>query len=83
LVLLYPNREDLKRHLEGKDVKYLEFVSDLRARGIEVIDLLSAFPRGKHSIEELITNHYTPLGNRLVAEKISKKIKGQSYFDRK
>lgn len=72
VVMLLPNRADLARH-RRHDVRMAAPLKDyLQARRYRYVDLLDAFAGagGRTAIGDLVPNHYSPLGNRLVAERL-------------
>jgi hypothetical protein len=78
IILIFPDLNDLPRSREGKQRRYTPLMDDLRARGCYVIDLLAALEpyESRYTIKELTRNrgHYSPLGNKIVAEYILKTL---------
>ncbi len=70
VVLLFPSRSDLMDHRQGRGVRYQPLVEYLAAQRMTVIDLREAFEAdaSSYDLDELFNGHYSPLGNRVVAD---------------
>ena len=72
ILVLFPERRDIRARREGRTVIYQPLLDDLRGRGYRVIDLLEGFerydPQGEMMKKKFI--HYPKSGNRMVARHI-------------
>ena len=71
VVLLFPRYGDVERQRDGHEVSYAKLKRHLAAEGLRHVDLLEAFEpsAGDLAPGELFgRSHYSPLGNRLVAD---------------
>ncbi|MFP5288438.1 MAG: hypothetical protein ACLGI9_22065 [Thermoanaerobaculia bacterium] len=72
IVVLFPERRDIRARREGKTVIYQPLLDELRGKGYRVIDLLEGFerydPQGEMIQKKFI--HYPKSGNRMVARHI-------------
>lgn len=72
IVVLFPERRDIRARREGKTVIYQPLLDELRGKGYRVIDLLDGFerydPQGEMIQKKFI--HYPKSGNRMVARHI-------------
>jgi len=67
--LVLPSEDDVRTYVEG-DAYWASFLDDLRADGVEVIDVTKVLATARGGKAELWLNgsHYTPAGHRLVAD---------------
>lgn len=72
IILIFPRMEDILRYRKNATCQYDPLVSYLRSRGYFCIDLMEAFhqPDREYPVQALFRGHYSPLGNRLVAQHI-------------
>lgn len=70
IIVLFPQRKDVKLRHEGKKVTYQPLLDDLRRRGYRVIDLGDGFQRYDPEAEMTRKNflHYPKVGNRMAAQ---------------
>lgn len=72
VVVVFPNRTDVLRYRRDGTKRYDPLLADFRAKGYWYVDLLDAFDtygRG-NTVDDLVPVHYSPLGNRLVAQHV-------------
>lgn len=69
VIVLYPQRKDVRLRSEGKPVTYQPLLDELRRRGYRVIDLGDGFQRYDPAAEMVKTGfvHYPRSGNRMAA----------------
>ncbi len=69
-VLIFPAESDLIELRRGRSVRYQPLVEYLDAERMTTIDLRKPFETNgrAYEMDELFDGHYTPLGNRLVAD---------------
>lgn len=72
IIVLFPERRDMRGRQEGKPLVYQPLLDELRGKGYRVIDLLEGFerydPRGEMIQKKFI--HYPKSGNRMAARHI-------------
>ena len=72
IIVLFPERRDIRARQEGKTVVYQPLLDELRGKGYRVIDLMEGFerydPQGEMMKKKFI--HYPKSGNRMVARHI-------------
>jgi hypothetical protein len=72
IIVLFPERRDIRARRDGKTVIYQPLLDELRSKGYRVIDLLEGFerydPQGEMIQKKFI--HYPKSGNRMVARHI-------------
>lgn len=70
VIVLFPQRREIRLHHRGKPVPYQPLLDELRRRGYRVIDLADGFQKYDPQGEILKTNfiHYPREGNEMVAE---------------
>jgi hypothetical protein len=70
VVVLFPDRRDLRAHREGRSASYTPLRTELEKKGYRVLDLMDGFdrydPEGKLVKRNFI--HYPKDGNRMVAK---------------
>ncbi len=78
IVLIFPDTGDQRKSRQGKARRYTPLLEDFDARGYRYIDLLGALEpyESQYTIDQLTRNwgHYSPLGNRIVAEYIHARL---------
>ena len=70
VIVLFPQRKDVRLRHEDRKVTYQPLLDELRRRGYRVIDLEDGFERYDPEAEMLKTNfiHYPKVGNQMVAQ---------------
>jgi hypothetical protein len=69
LILIYPERSDLRRWRRERTKRYEPLLQLLASRGYRVVDAMTALDAaGDLPIGRLIPSHFSPLANRLLAE---------------
>jgi hypothetical protein len=72
IIVLFPERREIRNRREGKRVVYEPLLDELHRRGYRVVDLLDGFqrydPQGEMMKKKFI--HYPKSGNRMVARTI-------------
>jgi hypothetical protein len=70
VIVIFPYRYDFERALAGQSLHYGPFLEALRANGCVFIDTFNAFlpVTSSGQIDAVIDRHFTPEGNRIVAE---------------
>jgi hypothetical protein len=78
VILLFPDRSDIERHRRDGTTQYRPLLEFLEAGGYRFVDAMDALKtRGAvHAVSELAPSHYSPLGNRLVAEHLLERLRG-------
>ncbi|HEX4960806.1 MAG TPA: hypothetical protein VF173_08200 [Thermoanaerobaculia bacterium] len=79
VIVLFPQRRELRLHRDGKPVTYQPLLDDLRRRGYRVIDLADGFHKYDPGAELANKNfiHYPRAGNEMVAEWLRDVLTGQ------
>jgi hypothetical protein len=77
-VLLLPDRGSVARVREGGPAVYAPLAAALRAAGVDVWDAAAAFRSAPTTVDELFASggHYSPAGNRVLAEWLRDKLRG-------
>jgi hypothetical protein len=74
VIIVFPDIHDQRRTRKKQERRYAPLLEDLRGRQYYVIDAMDALEpyESRYSIAELTRNfgHYSPLGNRIIAEYI-------------
>jgi hypothetical protein len=70
IFVVYPRRRDVERFQRDGSRHYAALVDHCRARGIRVIDLVEGLGSAGAPLDTLVVRHYTPAGNRVVADAI-------------
>ncbi|WP_372370624.1 hypothetical protein [Candidatus Uabimicrobium sp. HlEnr_7] len=74
IILLFPDRKNILQYRKDKSVEYKPLIKYFDTVGYKYIDLMYAFSERK--MESLfLHSHYSPLGNKLIARYIVKKLK--------
>jgi hypothetical protein len=85
IIVVFPDPLDQARSRRKRRPRYTPLLDDLRRRGYECIDTLGAFAphESRYPIKELTRTwgHYSPLGNRLVAEYIAVQLEARGLTD--
>jgi hypothetical protein len=72
IIVLFPERRDIRARREGKTILYQPLLDELHRRGYRVVDLLDGFqrydPQGEMMKKKFI--HYPKSGNRMAARTI-------------
>jgi len=70
VIVIFPYRYDFERALAGQSLHYGPFLEALKANGCAFIDTFNAFlpVTSSGQIDAVIDGHFTPEGNRIVAE---------------
>lgn len=66
IILIFPYKNDVIRFHKQKEKLYSNLLSYFDSTGYRYLDLMDAFEGA--DVEDLFAGHYSPLGNRLVAE---------------
>lgn len=77
LVLLFPDREDIRRLGQDRPPAYQPLLADLDAKNQRYLDLRTAFDvcRAACDLDGLVPGHYSVAGNQLVARRIAEWFK--------
>jgi hypothetical protein len=84
LILLFPSREDLKRHRNQQIARHAPLVDHLTLKGYPYLDLVAAFDGygSEHHLNDLFArSHYSALTNGFVAEHISSYLRARGLTD--
>jgi hypothetical protein len=84
VIILLPNRFDIKRYREDKSKIYSPLIQHFDSKGYQYIDLINAFERyGKpFSLDDLFSkHHYSPLANSMVAKFILDYLNENNFMD--
>jgi hypothetical protein len=70
IIVLFPQRREVRRRHRGQTVTYLPLLEELRRRGYRVIDLADGFQKYDADADMVSKNiiHYPKAGNEMVAE---------------
>ena len=79
VVVIFPERKDLRASREGEEVVYRPLRAALAERGIRAVDLLEGFAGLAPDVplKELAVIHYTKRGNRIAAEHLLAELRRQ------
>ena len=85
VILIFPDGRDQYRDRNGKPPRYEPLLRTLRAREYRFLDVMQALAPAakKHTIQELFvkTRHYSPLGSRIVAQYLSRRLEEAGLTD--
>ncbi len=81
IILLFPNEGDVEDYRETQQKRYSPLLSYFDSANYEYIDLMDALKEA--DLKDLFIGHYSPLGNRLVAEHIFEHISSIDVADEK
>jgi len=72
VIVVFPDCADVVRHRRDGTRRYAPLLAHIRSRGYRYIDVLDEFGLSASAVplDDLCPNHYTPLGNRLVAQHV-------------
>ena len=70
IFVVYPRRRDVERFRRDGTRHYAALIDHCQARGIRVIDLVESLGSAGAPLDTLVVRHYTPAGNRVVADAI-------------
>jgi hypothetical protein len=78
IVLIFPWGEEISNAREKDKQPHAPLIAALRARGVAVIDLAEALGREarRTKIDKLVADHYTALGNTVVANALTAQLPG-------
>jgi len=70
IILVFPDRDDLLRQRAGKPKRYEALLNHFKERNYRFFDVMDAFDKNcpNCDLKILINNHYSPLGNMIVAK---------------
>ena len=70
IIMMFPEREDFYRRQSGRTKRYEVFLKHFQEKGYYYFDAMDAFDKQcpKCDVSKLINNHYSPLGNMIVAQ---------------
>ncbi|UCG72337.1 MAG: hypothetical protein JSV45_13995 [Chromatiales bacterium] len=84
IVVIFPDLHDQRRSRKKRERRYSPLLVDLEGRGYPVIDTMTALEayESQYSIKELTRDwgHYSPVGNRIVAEYIAGELEQWGYL---
>lgn len=85
VVLVFPNRVDILRHRREGTRQYAPLLAHFRSSGYRYIDVLDEFVLSASAIpiDGLAFGHYTPLGNRIVAQSVWRYLTDNRLVDPK
>ncbi len=79
VILIFPDINDQWRSRDNKMRRYTPLINYFRSKGYRFIDTLGALEpyEFRYTVDELVENwgHYSPLGNRIIAEYIYSHLK--------
>ncbi len=83
IVLLFPSKNALKAHRESDKLPYRPLIEHFKSRNYFYIELAHGFEMLAKDIpvDELCIAHYTPLGNRIVAQYVLSYLKEHGFTD--
>jgi hypothetical protein len=85
IILLFPDLNDLRRSRRHQERRYRSLLMDLQSKRYAFIDLLDALSpfESQYSIAALTREwgHYSPLGNRLIANHIARYVERHHLTD--
>lgn len=72
IILLFPQQPDLEQYRGNRTTRTLPLLEHLRRKGYRYVDLAEGFERyaSEKTVEDLVSGHYTPVGNEIVARSI-------------
>lgn len=81
IVVLFPDRDSIERVGRGETVSFAPLMRRLQAIGVDFVDLTSEFAARHHSGDVdawfMPGDHYSPEGNRIVAEGLEAEIRAR------
>ena len=85
VILVFPDINDQRRSRDNKERRYTALLNYFRSKGYYFIDTLSALTpyESQYSIDDLVVEwgHYSPLGNKIIAQYILMKLKEWNLLD--
>lgn len=86
-IVLYPDLDDFRRHRNHESRRYAPLIEHLQTKGFRYVDILDALVAYDPALPEpLLTvgqwGHYSRLGNRIVASRISDYVRDENLVDR-
>ncbi len=83
IVVILPSQHDYARRQAGIGKRYATLLQDLEARDMLVVDVMQAFDElgDRYELDDLFDGHYSPLGNRIVAEFLSRWLEGRGLTE--
>lgn len=86
VIVVFPDSGDQRRSRAKITRRYVPLLDEFRARGYRFIDLMDALEpiESRHTIEELTVawGHFSPLGNRILAEYMLDRLRTWGYLSR-
>ena len=78
VILVFPEGSDLTRWRSTHTKRYTPLLQFLAAKGYRVVDAMTALDAAgnKHSVDDLIPAHFSPLANQMVAEYLLEQLRG-------
>lgn len=76
IILIFPSRGDIVCYHKQKKKRYAPLLTYFDSTGYKYIDLMDAFENA--DVEDLFVEHYSPLGNKLVAKYILNHLNNMS-----
>lgn len=72
IIVLFPHRADIAQYRRSRTTRNAALIEHFRSKGYPYIDLLEGFEKygSSRAMSDLVHNHYTPLGNEIVARSI-------------
>jgi hypothetical protein len=83
VVVIFPHRGDLTQLRKRHTTRNVAIVAHVRAKGHRYINLAEGFGRygANRPLDDLIHNHYTPLGNEIAARTIQDYLAANRLID--
>jgi hypothetical protein len=85
IIVLFPCREDIHRHIKNKTKVYTPLIDYFVSQHYRFIDLLDAFEKYAQSVpvkDLFMQDHYSPLGNSIVSRFILDYIKEHGFTEK-
>lgn len=85
IIVIFPDLNDQRRSRNNKKCRYTPLINDLKSKGYYYIDNLEALKphETSYTVDDLVENwgHYSPLGNRIIAEYIYRSLMNWGLTD--
>lgn len=84
IIVVLPDLHDQRRSRERRERRYSPLLAEFEARGYRFIDTMNALEahESRYSIKQLTREwgHYSPIGNRIMAEYIASQLESWGYL---
>lgn len=75
IILIFPAKEDMDNFVNKKEIRYAPLIGYLKSKKRRYIDLMTTIGVNYSEKETFLKTHYTPKGNRSVAQAVYENIK--------